>query len=65
MVSGNEWAIVILVALVIFGGSQLPKIARNLGSAQKEFKKALAESKDEKSKDDDDKKTEKKIKDES
>lgn len=46
MMSGNEWAIVILVALVIFGGSQLPKIARNLGSAQKEFKKALAESKD-------------------
>lgn len=48
MISGNEWAIVILVALVIFGGSQLPKIARNLGSAQKEFKKALAESKDDK-----------------
>lgn len=45
--SGNEWLIVALVALVIFGGSQLPKIARNLGSAQKEFKKGLAESKEE------------------
>lgn len=53
MMSGNEWAIVILVALVIFGGSQLPKIARNLGSAQKEFKKALAESKDDEDEDED------------
>ena len=28
---------------VIFGGSQLPKLARNLGKAQKEFKDGLAE----------------------
>ncbi|MGB3410584.1 MAG: twin-arginine translocase TatA/TatE family subunit [Microthrixaceae bacterium] len=42
---GNEILIIIIVALVLFGGSQLPKIARNLGSAQKEFKKGLAESK--------------------
>ncbi|MCB1255671.1 MAG: twin-arginine translocase TatA/TatE family subunit [Microthrixaceae bacterium] len=42
---GNEVLIVVILALVIFGGSQLPKIARNLGSAQKEFKKGLAESK--------------------
>ncbi|HTO00453.1 MAG TPA: twin-arginine translocase TatA/TatE family subunit [Microthrixaceae bacterium] len=42
---GNEILIIIIIALVLFGGSQLPKIARNLGSAQKEFKKGLAESK--------------------
>ena len=36
--------IVILAALVLFGGTRLPKLARSLGSAQSEFKKGLAES---------------------
>lgn len=39
----NEWIWVIIVALVVFGGSQLPKIARNVGRAQGELKKGLAE----------------------
>ena len=43
MPSGPEWIIVLVVVLVIFGGSQLPKLARNLGKAQKEFKDGLAE----------------------
>jgi sec-independent protein translocase protein TatA len=43
MPSGPEWIIVLVVVLVIFGGSQLPKLARNLGKAQKEFKEGLAE----------------------
>ena len=47
MFSGNEWLIVVIIALVIFGGSQLPKLARNVGPAQKEFKKGLAEGKEE------------------
>ncbi len=38
-----ELLIVLLVVLVIFGGSQLPKLARGLGSAQREFKKGLDE----------------------
>lgn len=42
MFSGNEWLIVVIAALVLFGGSQIPKLARNLGQAQKEFKKGLA-----------------------
>ena len=46
MFGGNEWLIVAIVALVLFGGSQLPKLAKNLGSAQKEFKKGLAEGKE-------------------
>jgi len=29
--------------LVLFGGSQLPKLAKNLGKAQREFKEGLAE----------------------
>lgn len=48
MPSGPEWFIVLAVVLVIFGGSQLPKLAKNLGKAQKEFKDGLAEGQDEK-----------------
>jgi sec-independent protein translocase protein TatA len=43
MFSGNEWIIVVIVALVLFGGSQIPKLAKSLGQAQKEFKSGLAE----------------------
>jgi sec-independent protein translocase protein TatA len=43
MFSGNEWIIVVIVALVLFGGSQIPKLARSLGTAQKEFKAGIAE----------------------
>jgi sec-independent protein translocase protein TatA len=43
MPGGPEWIIILLVVLVIFGGSQLPKLARGLGSAQREFKKGLDE----------------------
>lgn len=42
-----EIIIVLVVVLVLFGGSQLPKLARNLGSAQRELKKALDEGKNE------------------
>ena len=44
---GPELLIVLAVILVLFGGSQLPKLARGLGSAQREFKKGLDESSDE------------------
>jgi sec-independent protein translocase protein TatA len=40
---GSEMIIVLVVVLVLFGGSQLPKLARNLGKAQKEFKDGLTE----------------------
>lgn len=40
-----EIVIVLIVVLVLFGGSQLPKLARNLGSAQRELKKAMEEGK--------------------
>ena len=35
--------VVVVIAVVLFGGSQIPKLARSLGSAQKEFKKGLEE----------------------
>ena len=47
--------IILVLVLVVFGGSQLPKLARNLGKAQQEFKSALASA----DKDDDDAETEK------
>jgi sec-independent protein translocase protein TatA len=40
---GPDILIILLVVLVLFGGSQLPKLARGLGSAQREFKKGLEE----------------------
>lgn len=40
---GPEVLVVLVVVLVLFGGSQIPKLARNLGQAQKEFKKGLDE----------------------
>jgi len=53
---GPDILIVLVVILVLFGGSQLPKLARGLGSAQKEFKKGLDEGS---SDDDEPKKSEK------
>jgi sec-independent protein translocase protein TatA len=38
-----ELLIVLLVVLVLFGGAQLPKLARSLGQAQREFKGGLEE----------------------
>ena len=35
--------VIIVIAVVLFGGTQIPKLARSLGSAQSEFKKGLAE----------------------
>jgi sec-independent protein translocase protein TatA len=35
---GAEWLIVGGVILLLFGGSQIPKLARSLGQASKEFK---------------------------
>jgi len=43
MFNGPEIWIIILLVVVIFGGKRLPNIARNLGKAQSELKKGLAE----------------------
>jgi sec-independent protein translocase protein TatA len=41
---GMDGVVVVLVVLVIlFGGSQIPKLARSLGSARKEFNAGLQE----------------------
>lgn len=44
MFSGWEGVVVIVIAVALFG-SRLPKIARNLGQAQQEFKKGVSDGK--------------------
>ena len=44
MFGGPEGMVLLVLVLVLFGGSQLPKLARNFGLAQKEFKDGLAEA---------------------
>jgi sec-independent protein translocase protein TatA len=41
----EDWMIVLAIgAVVFFGATKLPEIARNLGRAQGEFKKGLRDS---------------------
>ena len=42
----TELIIVLLIVLLIFGGTKLPKLARSMGQASKEFKKGLSEGAD-------------------
>ena len=39
--------VVVIILIVLVGGSQLPKIARNVGAAGKEFRKAQQEADEE------------------
>lgn len=38
---GPELIIILVIILVLFGGSQLPRLARSLGEAKKEFEKGM------------------------
>ena len=40
----TELIIVLIILLVLFGGAKLPKLARSLGQAQKEFKQGVTDS---------------------
>ena len=39
----TELLIVLVIVLVVFGGAKLPKLARSIGQAQKEFTKGIGE----------------------
>lgn len=41
MIGTGELLVILFVALLLFGGKRLPELAKSLGSAVKEFKKAL------------------------
>ena len=40
----SELLIILILVLLVFGGAKLPKLARSLGQAQREFKDGLSES---------------------
>jgi sec-independent protein translocase protein TatA len=41
-----QWAIVLLIVLVLFGGSRIKDVMGSLGSGVKEFKKGISEDDD-------------------
>jgi sec-independent protein translocase protein TatA len=53
----TELIIVLLIVLLLFGGAKLPKLARSLGEASKEFKKGVDDSDKDKAESKDDGKT--------
>ncbi|HJM20646.1 MAG TPA: twin-arginine translocase TatA/TatE family subunit [Acidimicrobiales bacterium] len=40
---GSELIIILVIVLVLFGGAKLPKLARSLGQAQKEFRGGVSD----------------------
>ena len=46
-----ELLIILVVILLLFGGAKLPKLARSLGQAQREFKKGQTQAPEEDPKD--------------
>ena len=53
----QELMIILVIALVLFGGSKLPELARSLGKSMNEFKKGIAEGADDAKKPEDAKKS--------
>jgi sec-independent protein translocase protein TatA len=50
MIGHTELLIIVLVILVLFGATAIPKFARSLGQAKKEFTKAMKEGEEEEAK---------------
>ncbi len=42
-IGGLELVILLFVILLLFGGARLPKLARSIGQASKEFKQGVSE----------------------
>lgn len=47
MLGTSELLVIALVVLILFGAAALPKFAKSLGKAKKEFQKGLNEEEDE------------------
>jgi sec-independent protein translocase protein TatA len=46
-IGSTEVIVIIIVIVILFGSTQIPKVARSLGEGLKEFKKAMKEAKEE------------------
>lgn len=46
-IGAPELLIILVLVLLVFGGAKLPKLARSLGQAQREFKDGLSDSAEE------------------
>jgi len=40
MPGGSEWIVIILVAILFFGGKKIPELMRGIGNGMREFKDA-------------------------
>jgi sec-independent protein translocase protein TatA len=47
MIGHTEILVIVLVILILFGASAIPKFARSLGQAKKEFSKAMKDGEQE------------------
>ena len=50
-----DWAIILIIVLVLFGGKRLPELARSLGKSISSFKQGMKEGEEELKKDLEDK----------
>ncbi len=39
--AGSEWILIVLVVLLLFGGSKLPQLARALGQSKRAFREGI------------------------
>ncbi len=46
MIGMGELVIILFIALLLFGGKRLPDLAKSLGQAMREFKRAFSDSDD-------------------
>lgn len=37
----GEWVVILVIVLVLFGGSRIPELAKSLGQGIREFKKSM------------------------
>ena len=47
MPGGWEWIIILVVILLLFGGSRLPQLAKSLGQSKRAFKEGLDDAEEE------------------
>lgn len=43
--AGSEWILILLVILLLFGGSKIPQLMRGMGRGVSEFKEGIDEGK--------------------